>query len=302
MINGTERCWARAGAMAVALALDRAIGEPPLTAHPVRWMGTYLHTAGRRVPARPPARAFAAGAAAWTGGAALTLATGVAIGRIAPKHPAARAFVTGVSLWPLFAHKMLIDEVAAVDRALDTSLEAGREALSRLVSRDVSELSEAEVRQAAIESLAENLSDSVTAPLFWFAAGGLPGAALYRFANTTDAVWGYRTTRWKYAGKAAARIDDVLNLAPSRLTGLALAGTRVNLRDLRREARKTPSPNAGWPMAAIALRLGIRLGKRGEYLLNADGRLPDASDTQAALHLTDPADGRIFRRHHRKIR
>jgi adenosylcobinamide-phosphate synthase len=290
MIN--EKVWQRAATIGVAMILDAAFAEPPLAAHPVRWMGRYLHAAGRRVRPTPPGWALTGGAAAWAGGAALTLGAAVVVGRLAPARPGRRALALGTALWPLFAYRMLIDEVAAVDRALETSLDAGRAALSRLVSRNVSSLDESEVRQAAIESLAENLSDSVTAPLFWFAVGGLPAAAFYRFVNTADAVWGYRTARWEYAGKVAARADDVLNVIPSRLTGLALAGTRVRLRDLRREARNTPSPNAGWPMAATALRLGIRLGKAGTYTLNTQGRPPTHADLAAALRLASPSPRR----------
>jgi len=149
------------------------------------------------------------------------------------------------------------------------------------------------VRESAIESLAENLNDSLVAPLFWFALFGLPGAALYRFANTADAMWGYRGERegrqWTWAGKWAARADDLLSWLPARLTALFLWGASAvpgaGLRALRREAGRTPSPNSGWPMAAMALRLGIRLGKPGVYVLNAAGRGAAAADTAQAARL-----------------
>lgn len=196
----------------------------------------------------------------------------------------------GLCLKPLLAWRMLRTEVLAVEAALGQSLAAGRERLGWLVSRDVATLTEAQVRESAIESLAENLSDSVVAPLFWFALAGLPGAALYRFANTADAMWGYRTVRggrqWEWAGKWAARADDVLNWLPARLTGCVLAlwaGGRV-LRALPAQADLTPSPNSGWPMAAMALALGVRLGKPGVYALNAAGRQPVASDVGQAIY------------------
>ncbi|WP_035811902.1 adenosylcobinamide-phosphate synthase CbiB [Jiangella gansuensis] len=276
---------ARAGALALALALDHALREPPLPVHPVRLAGRYLAAAGRRVPARPRDRAVVAGALAWTAGAATAFLTGRLVERtVRDAPPWRRAAVLGAALWPLFAHRLLLDEVAAVERALtDDGVEAGRAAVARIVSRDVSELAPEQVRAAAIESLGENLSDSVVAPLLWFAVGGLPAAALYRFANTADAVWGYRTERWRHAGTVAARADDLLNLLPARVTGLALAGRTVRLTDLRREAARAPSPNAGWPMAALALRLGIRLEKPGVYVLAAGGRAPTAGDTAAAL-------------------
>jgi adenosylcobinamide-phosphate synthase len=145
------------------------------------------------------------------------------------------------------------------------------------------------VRESAIESLAENLNDSVVAPLFWFVLAGLPGAALYRFANTADAMWGYRGERqgrdWTWAGKWAARADDVLSWVPARITALLLAlwGPWPVWRQLPGEARLTPSPNSGWPMAAMALGLGVRLGKPGVYALNASGRAPGPADTQRAV-------------------
>lgn len=277
-----------AAAVAVAMALDAAFREPPLAAHPVRWTGRYLASAERRVPAAPPRRALAAGGLAWALGAATAYGAGLAVSRVAGRLPGpARPLVLGVALWPLVAHRMLLDEVAAVERALTGpgGLEAGRAAVGRIVSRDVSALTADDVRQAAVESLGENLSDSVVAPLFWYAVGGLPAAALYRFANTADAVWGYRTPRWNRAGRVAARSDDLLNLAPARLTGALLAGRRVPWNRLCTEAARTPSPNAGWPMAALALRLGVRLAKPGVYTLGDDGRAVTAADTRAALRL-----------------
>lgn len=278
-----------AAAVVVAAMLDATLREPPAATHPVRAMGRYLEATQRLMPPAPPLRAASCGGAVWAVGAAAAVSLGVAVERaVATAPPWRRALVRGVALWPLFAHRLLLDEVGAVETALAGDVEAGRAAVARIVSRDTGDLSEAQVRQAAIESLAENLSDSVVAPLLWFAAGGLPAAALYRFANTADAVWGYRTPRWRHAGTVAARVDDLLNLVPARLTGVALAAPRDLLRRrgaLRREARRTPSPNAGWPMAAIALRLGIRLEKPGTYTLNLAGRLPTAADTAAALRL-----------------
>ncbi|PZF79118.1 cobalamin biosynthesis protein CobD [Jiangella anatolica] len=276
-----------AAAVVVAAGLDAVFLEPPLAVHPVRWTGRYLAWAGRRVPAGPPRRAVGSGGLAWGIGAAAAYGAGLMVSRTVARLPApAGSVVAGAALWPLFAHRMLLDEVAGVERALSSGgVEAGRAAVGRIVSRDVSALSAEEVRQAAVESLGENLSDSVVAPLFWYAVGGLPAAAVYRFANTADAVWGYRTPRWNHAGRVAARADDLLNLVPARLTGVLLAGRRVSWRRLRAEAALTPSPNAGWPMAALALRLGVRLAKPGVYALGATGRRVDAGDLKAALRL-----------------
>ncbi|MCY1540288.1 Cobalamin biosynthesis protein CobD [compost metagenome] len=189
---------------------------------------------------------------------------------------------------------MLRDEVQAVEAALGESLDAGRARLARLVSRDVSVLSEREVRESAIESLAENLNDSLVAPVFWFVLFGLPGAALYRFANTADAMWGYRGERggrdWTWFGKWAARADDVLSWLPARLTVLllALAAGRWP-RGVAREARRTPSPNSGWPMGAMALLLGVRLAKPGVYALNGEGRAATSADTARTAQLGERA-------------
>jgi len=198
------------------------------------------------------------------------------------------AVLLALLLKPMLAWAMLKSEVLAVDAALQQSLAAGRERLSWLVSRDTASLSEAQVRESAIESLAENLNDSVVAPIFWFVLLGLPGAVFYRFANTADAMWGYKGVykgqNWEWAGKWAARADDALNWLPARLTGLLLALTcGVKLGDLRFEAIKTPSPNSGWPMAAMALALNIRLGKPGVYVLNPAGGEAQAVHTQQAI-------------------
>ena len=274
-----------AGAVVVAGLLDATLREPPLRLHPVRLAGRYLDRVAASVPSQPQRRAMLSGGLALGAGAGVALVAGAALERTVRDAPAGgRNIVLGIALWPLLSGQLLLDEVGAVDRALAVDLDAGRAAVSRIVSRDVTTLSEPEVRQAALESLSENLSDSVVAPLFWYVVGGLPGAALYRFVNTADAMWGYRNERWRHAGTVAARADDLLNLVPARLTGVALAG-RTSWQRLRHQAGRTWSPNAGWPMAGLALRLDIRLGKPATYDLNPGGRQPTAVDTAAALRL-----------------
>ena len=203
------------------------------------------------------------------------------------------AVLLGCLLKPMLAWAMLRSEVLAVEVALNPahggSLAAGRERLSWLVSRDVTQLTEAQVRESAIESLAENLNDSVIAPIFWFVLLGLPGAALYRFANTADAMWGYpgvyKGHNWQWAGKWAARADDALSYIPARITGVLLAAVSrgITWKTLRTEAARTPSPNSGWPMAAMALALGVCLQKSGVYALNALGRPVQAPDVLQAI-------------------
>lgn len=284
-------------AVLVALTLDRALGEPPARWHPVVGMGRYLSFMGDRIApadgAQPQAaRAFVMGALAWWLGAfVVVVLAALAAFAIDGWVWWAQALVLGVLLKPLLAWRMLRDEVQAVESALGESLPAGRARLAWLVSRDVSALEVSQVRESAIESLAENLNDSVVAPLFWFAIAGLPGAALYRFANTADATWGYRGERngrdWTWAGKWAARADDVLSWLPARITGalLGLLGTARGLSTLPAQARRTPSPNSGWPMAAMALALDVRLSKPGVYELHGAGRIAQASDTVQALRL-----------------
>ncbi|HRO79853.1 MAG TPA: adenosylcobinamide-phosphate synthase CbiB [Alicycliphilus denitrificans] len=288
---------AAAVALLLALAIDRWWGEPPAALHPVVWMGRALGACGARVaPAQATGRdlwSFWLAALVWCALAAIVLVVSGALQWAALAHLPAwgAALALGLLLKPLLAWRMLRREVLAVEAALGESLEAGRARLAWLVSRDVRQLDAAAVRESAIESLAENLSDSVVAPLFWFVLLGLPGAALYRFANTADAMWGYPGMRggryWQWAGKWAARADDALSWLPARLTALLLwlAARGVRWSALRALARATPSPNGGWPMGAMALALGVRLSKPGVYVLNAAGRTARAEDTRRAVEL-----------------
>lgn len=274
------------GPVVVAAVLDVVLREPPATWHPVVWMGRYLRLAERIVPSSPHGTARVAGGLAWGVGAALVwmLTRLVDAWAVQLPHPAGQ-IVRGTGLWTLVSGRMLLEEGRAVEAAIARDLDAGRTAVGRIVSRDTRELDAAQVRMAAIESLAENTSDSVVAPLLWFRLGGLPAAAVYRYVNTVDASWGRRDDRWRWAGTVAARADDSANLLPARLTGAAIAAGEVPLRRLRVEAARTLSPNAGWPIAAAALRLGVRLHKRDTYALNPSGRAPEPADTVRALRV-----------------
>ena len=284
-------------APALAIAIDRLLGEPPLRWHPVAWMGRWLAWAGERLAPRvgearvlSDARVFWFAALSWCAAAAAFFAVAWLFQGWVLTQPAwLAALALGLFLKPLLAWAMLHDEVLAVERALGESLDAGRAQLARLVSRDVSALSAHQVRESAIESLAENLNDSVVAPLFWFVLLGLPGAVLFRFANTADAMWGYPGVRggrdWAWAGKWAARADDVLAWVPARITAALIAlpaGHTAGPGRLWVEAARTPSPNGGWPMAAMALALRVQLRKPGIYTLNPEGRTPEPADTLRA--------------------
>ena len=284
-------------APALAIAIDRLLGEPPLRWHPVAWMGRWLAWAGERLAPRvgearvlSDARVFWFAALSWCAAAAAFFAVAWLFqGGVLAQPAWLAALALGLFLKPLLAWAMLHDEVLAVERALGESLDAGRAQLARLVSRDVSALSAHQVRESAIESLAENLNDSVVAPLFWFVLLGLPGAVLFRFANTADAMWGYPGVRggrdWAWAGKWAARADDVLAWVPARITAALIAlpaGHTAGPGRLWVEAARTPSPNGGWPMAAMALALRVQLRKPGIYTLNPEGRTPEPADTLRA--------------------
>jgi len=163
--------------------------------------------------------------------------------------------------WPALAQRSLFDHVRPVAKALQAGdLPAAREAVGRIVGRDTASLDEPGIARAAIESLAESFCDGVVAPLFWLLLLGLPGVWAYKAINTADSMIGHREERWRAFGWAAARTDDLLNLVPARLSGLllCLAGPG-GWRTLWRDSRNHASPNAGWPEAAMAGALGLRL-------------------------------------------
>jgi adenosylcobinamide-phosphate synthase len=190
----------------------------------------------------------------------------------------------------MFAVRMLREAGVGVRLPLAAGDLAGaRAGLRSLVSRDAAGLSAALVAAAAVESLAENLGDSIVAPLCYYAIGGLPGAVAYRAVNTLDSMIGYRG-RYEWLGKAGARLDDLLNLLPSRLAALLIVGAaavagedaRGAWRIALRDARLTASPNAGWPMAAMAGALGVELEKVGHYRLGVGGVAADAAAIERA--------------------
>ncbi|NMG38463.1 cobalamin biosynthesis protein CobD [Chelativorans sp. ZYF759] len=209
----------------------------------------------------------------------------------------------------LIAQKSLEAHVAAVAAALETDgLDGGRKAVSMIVGRDPETLDEAGVSRAAIESLAENFSDGVVAPAFWMVAAGLPGAAAYKAINTADSMIGHRTPRHARFGFAAARLDDLVNLPASRLTGLLLvvaailmpgANPAAGWAAIWRDAHRHRSPNAGWPEAAMAGALGLALAGPRVYggdvvddaLMGEGGRREaTAADIRRALRLFRIAD------------
>lgn len=272
-------------ALPLAWALDALFGEPRNAWHPVAWLGRVLGPVGACLCRCESGVAFLGGGLAWMVFAVLLGWAAIAWQALCNSWPWWLGVpAMALALKPTFAWRMLHDEAAAVDAALAQSLSAARSRVARLVSRDVSRMDEALVRETALETLAENLNDSVVAPLFWYALLGLPGAAVYRFANTADAMWGYRG-RFEWAGKWAARADDVLSWCPARLTGWLIYPARnmTMWRSLVEQASKTPSPNGGWPMGAMALRLQACLRKPEVYVLNEAAPSPNGMQFKQAL-------------------
>ena len=168
----------------------------------------------------------------------------------------------------LLAQRSLVDHVADVALALRQSVPAGRRAVSMIVGRDTSDMQAPDIARGAIESAAENFSDGVIAPAFWFLIAGLPGLLLYKITNTADSMIGYRTPRHEAFGWAAARLDDVLNVIPARLSAVFIAFTHAiasKYREIIRDAALHRSPNAGWPEAAMALALNVSLAGPRSY-------------------------------------
>lgn len=296
-----------ASAMLVAMAIDAAAGWPAALyrrlGHPVTWLGALIGTLDRRWN-HGAARARRA-----KGAAAAVLVIGVAAGAgwaaqaLLPGGWAG-ALLTGWLAWPLVALRSMHDHVRAVAIPLAAGDLAGaRRAVSMIVGRDPARLDQVGVARAAVESLAENTSDGIVAPLFWGALLGLPGIAGYKAINTLDSMIGHRTARHLDFGRVAARIDDAANLIPARLTGALFAAVsgrpRAALRAMARDAGKHRSPNAGWPEAAMAGALGVRLSGPRAYAgavspepwVNEGGRDPTAHDLDRALALYRRAMG-----------
>lgn len=265
----------RTAEVGLAVALDAALGEPPARAHPVVWMGRLIDVLESRLPPPGAPHAARAGALSATIGAAVVTGVATLVARL--PWP-----LRAVGLWTLLSGRLLLYEVAAVERALATDgVAAGRARVAWLVSRDPAALTEQQVRAAAVQTVAENTTDSWVATLWWWSLAGLPGAALHRWVDTLDSRWGYPDDRWADRGRPAARADDVLAWWPARLTALLWRG-RLDA-DVRREAARTPSPNGGWAMGAAALATDSRLEKPGAYVLHPDGRAPDATTVTGAL-------------------
>lgn len=286
-----------------AVLYDIFVGEYPTAIHPVALMGRFI-SKGSGLADRCTSRSgrFFAGAAVVLSGIVIfSLPAAVLWGLF---NSSVFCSVKGVILFLIisfyikssFSIKGLLSAAATVVEALELGdlYEARNRTARHLVSRDTSELSEDEIAAAVIESIAENLTDSVVSPWVFYLIGGPAGAVGYRFVNTCDSMLGYRNEKYEWLGKFAARLDDVLNFIPARISALLIflsaaitpgQSGRGTLKTILRDHRVTDSPNAGWTMSAAAGALGVRLVKNDFYEINGGSRLPDASDIKRAVVL-----------------
>ncbi|MDY5772894.1 MAG: adenosylcobinamide-phosphate synthase CbiB [Bacteroidaceae bacterium] len=281
----------------LAWILDLCLGDPAGWPHPVVGFGRLI-ARGERVLNRGRQRRLKGGlmALALVGGTYGV--TAIVLG-----------WVPAVVKWPLcavlifycLAGTTLIREVKEVFRAVDRSLEEGRRQVARIVGRDTTQLTAQEVRTAALETLAENLSDGVIAPLFWYALLGVPGMLAYKMLNTLDSMIGYRNRRYLHFGCVAARLDDVANYVPARLTALlmvAVSGKIGLLSFVWKYGRRHASPNSGYPEAALAGILDCRFGGPHDYFgqevwkpfIGHNDRLLTTRDMQLAVRINRRAE------------
>jgi adenosylcobinamide-phosphate synthase len=248
----------------LAMLLDAALGEPrwlwSRAPHPAVLMGRAVGWADKTLNKGEPRRVK--GAVAMAGLAVMALAIGWVI-HIVPDFGVLEIVAVAIIL----AQRSLADHVRAVADALRLSVRDGRMAVAMIVGRDTATMTEADVARGAIESAAENLSDGVVAPIFWYLILGLPGLMFYKITNTADSMIGHRTPRYAEFGWAAARLDDVLNWVPARITAvlIALAHGWTDPAPILRDGPLHRSPNAGWPEAAMAVVLDVALSGPRSY-------------------------------------
>lgn len=302
----------------LALMAEAAFGYPQrfyaAIGHPVTWIGRLIGALDRRLNREDASFAGrkTMGALALAVLLAITVVLAAAVQHLLLAAGPLALIPLALIASTLIAQRSLHEHVARVAEGLEREgLEGGRQAVSMIVGRNPKTLDEAGVARAAIESLAENFSDGIVAPAFWLGLGGLPGIAAYKAINTADSMIGHRTPRHLAFGWAAARLDDFVNLPASRLTALLLIAAAAldregdagdALRAVRRDAGKHRSPNAGWPEAAMAGALGLKLaGPRiyGETRVEdhwmGDGRAAaNAADIRRALKLYRGACGLLW--------
>jgi adenosylcobinamide-phosphate synthase len=266
-------------ATALALLVERLFGYPkPLydkIGHPVEWFGIILKKLEALLydPEAEPLQARLRGIAALLALLLIVTVPAVLATSVLSTFKI-RWIIEALLATALIAQHSLYEHVSAVGKGLDTSLNEGRKAVAKIVGRDPAALDESGVVKGALESLAENASDGIVAPVLWYALLGVPGIVAYKAINTADSMIGHKSERYIYFGWAAARLDDLINLPASRLTGFLFAAAaawndrergKIALQAMWRDAPKHQSPNAGWPESALAASLGVKFGGPRSY-------------------------------------
>ena len=279
---------------------DRLLGDPEGWWHPVVSFGKAIAAGERRLnrgeQRRSKGAIFSLALIAGT-----YLATALLLGLAGMISEPLRIALVAVGVFYCLAGKTLASEVRMVFEAVERSTEAGRQQVSRIVGRDTSRLSPQEIRTAALETLSENLSDGVIAPMFWFLFLGLPGMMAYKMVNTLDSMIGYRSERYRDFGACAARIDDVANFVPARLTAclmLLVSGKWRHWDFVRRYGRAHASPNSGYPESALAAILDCRFGGTHDYFgqpvekpyIGTNDRLLTSEDMERAVRINERAE------------
>ena len=284
------------GSLVLALILDQVLGEPPNRLHPVAWMGTAIGMVQRWAPRRGQWAPLLYGAGVVLGGAVIVVFLALMFQQFLFLFAWPwRWLLEALVLKMTFSLRGLAHAAGQVRQALEAQdMGQARHLLSwHLVSRNTTQLDASQVAAAAVESVAENASDGVVAPLFYYALGGLPAALAYRFVNTADSMLGYRDPVHAWLGKIPARLDDLVNLVPARLTALLIVLAALLLGGNAhwawtvwwRDACRTESPNAGHPMSSMAGALRVELVKIGHYRLGAGQVPPTAADITRAVRL-----------------
>jgi adenosylcobinamide-phosphate synthase len=283
--------------VALALALDLALGDPPNRWHPVAWLGRALAVGRARLCHGPAPWLVVSGAGLTVGVAALAAGSGTLVVTLGAALGPAALVLEALVLKSTLSLRGLVGAAREVARALERGdLGSARRSLGwHLVSRPTAALDAGHVASGAIESVAENLTDALVAPVAFFLVLGLPGVLAYRALNTADAMLGYREGALEHFGKVAARLDDLANLLPARLAALAIvlsAGSAAGQAwaTMARDRTRTASPNAGWTMAAMAGALGVRLQKPAAYRLGR-GPMPGPAEIERSIVLVRRAAG-----------
>lgn len=287
-----------------AWLLDRLLGDPARLPHPVVLYG-HLIAKGEHLLNHGRQRMLKGALLALVLIALVYIIVKGILSAAASVSPVLLLVVQIVGIFYCLAGTTLVREVRDVFKAVDRSLEEGRKQVGRIVGRDTSELSAQEVRTAALETLAENLSDGVIAPLFWYLLLGLPGMMAYKMVNTLDSMIGYRNERYRRFGCWAARIDDVANFIPARLTAflmVAVSGRWSLLGFVARQGSRHASPNSGYPEAALAGILNCRFGGPHIYFgeevwkpfIGSNERPLTTADMRRAVRINRAAEGRMI--------